>query len=271
MICCMNECTVQYSTLLIAYVCVTCFPKAIERARYLYEEELERIEMEAQMEIERQAKEERDRLEREHHERLRREREIEEEKERERERLREVAAEAERKRRAEEAAAAAAAEVPLILYIHTPTYLDPYMHTSAIKMLRLTIYVCMMKGSNVAVHENIHTFIHIYSNANIHTVHANMHTYITTCSQPIKVSNPNRTSTLSDLHLLKYTYIRTGGKSSPPGGEEEIGSQQAGRVSVQPAGRLCRQRQQPAPGEGRLSGEKRRSSQRQYKYDTEPI
>ena len=33
--------------------------------------------------------------------------------------------------------------------------------------------------------------------------------YLTTSSQPIKVFNHNRTSTLSDLHLFKYTYIHT--------------------------------------------------------------
>ena len=103
--------------------------QAIERARYLYEEELERIEMEAQKEIDRLAKEERDRVEREHHEKLRREREIEEEKEREKERLREVAAEAERKRKAEEAAAAAAAEVSSHLTSTSVSCIPAYNHS----------------------------------------------------------------------------------------------------------------------------------------------
>ena len=41
----------------------------------------------------------------------------------------------------------------------------------------------------------------------LYCIYISNQTYIHTYIQPIKVFNPNRTSTLSDLHSLKYTYI----------------------------------------------------------------
>ena len=49
------------------------------------------------------------------------------------------------------------------------------------------------------------TYIHTYIHTHLHTyIHTYIHTFI-----HIYISNPNRTSTLTDLHSLKYTYIHT--------------------------------------------------------------
>ena len=57
--------------------------------------------------------------------------------------------------------------------------------------------MCVCVCVCVCIHTYLHTYIHTY-----------IHTYtLTACSQLINLFNPNRTSTLSDLHSLKYTYI----------------------------------------------------------------
>ena len=102
--------------------------------------------------------------------------------------------------------------------IFTHTYIFRTIHHTYIE----TIQFCSLMDLYSFKYSYIYT-VHIYSTYTqyIH-IHTYMHTvlftylsilpgpyicYLTTCSQPIKVSNPNRTTTLSDLHSLKYTYL----------------------------------------------------------------
>ena len=81
---------------------------------------------------------------------------------------------------------------------HTHIYVLPIMHTYTYIHTYIHIYTYFQ----TCIHSYIHTYIHTYT----YILPGLYICYLTAYSQLINLLNPNRTSTLSDLHSLKYTY-----------------------------------------------------------------